>query len=169
MKPGGSRVKGATFERWVAKALNDGLGLTGAAAARRGLVQSRGGGAEGGDIELPSAPLHFECKHSKADTCRSALRQANADLAARGPSAAMTAAVAVVRKHGGRTVTVGMAVSDAAALLDAALRGVDLAAAIASRGGAARSAGGVVMFEWPDFVELLRGTLLRAEAAPTRR
>ncbi len=119
MKPGGPRRKGNTFERWVAATLNVALGLTGDAAARRGLSQTRGGGAEVGDVTLPGWALHFECKHSKADTPRTAIRQATADLAARGDTE--TTPVAVVRKHGGREVMVGLYTVDALALLAAAV------------------------------------------------
>lgn len=164
MRPGGSREKGNTFERWVANGLNAALGLAGDKAARRGLSQTRGGGAEVSDVTLPGWALHFECKHSKADTPRTAIRQATADLAARGDTTSVP--VAVVRKHGQRIPVVGMYAADATAFLALGVpggrspHGVDLRAS-ARRLVRETSLADfdddhpLVLFSWPDFLALL--------------
>ena len=78
------RRKGATFERKIANELREALGLA-REDVRRGVGQSRGGGAEVPDVELPAGlPVHLECKHSNSVSPAAALRQAHRDAALRG-------------------------------------------------------------------------------------
>ena len=81
-----SRDKGARFEREIANTLSDKWGLPFA----RGIVQTRGGGAEVADVCLQDVngakskyphidKLHLECKHHKRTSIPSAWRQAEED------------------------------------------------------------------------------------------
>lgn len=78
----GARTKGHNFERKIANLLTDLTGLK----WRRGLNQSRDGGAESADVVCednhPLADLlHFELKRMKRCNIRAALRQALEDIA----------------------------------------------------------------------------------------
>lgn len=158
MKPGGQRAKGNTFERWVAAAINKAFGLTGEAAAHRGLSQTRGGGAEVSDVVFPGWPLHIEAKHSKADTVRTAIRQATADLHQRRSFDVIP--VAVVRKHGTSIPVVGLYARDASVLLNAAhgLGPRSLTTGVLGLDRAEFPRGDdhpLVTLTWPDFLALL--------------
>lgn len=72
----GARRKGHQFERDMANKLTKDTG----AVFRRGLGQSRGGGAEEADVMSEAIPqLHFELKRQKRCNIRAALRQAEND------------------------------------------------------------------------------------------
>jgi len=71
----GARLKGANFEREIANYLSEKTNLE----ARRGLAQTRGGGAEVGDVEI--AHLQLELKRHKRCNIKAALRQAVNDSA----------------------------------------------------------------------------------------
>lgn len=81
-----SRDKGARFEREIANLLSDRYDLPFA----RGIIQTRGGGAEVADVCLQDIndakskfphidKLHLECKHHKRASISAAWRQAEAD------------------------------------------------------------------------------------------
>lgn len=73
----GARAKGHNFERKIANYLTEKTGLK----FKRGLNQSRSGGAEGSDVmseELPE--LHFELKRMVRCNIKSALKQAQDDI-----------------------------------------------------------------------------------------
>ena len=74
----GARAKGANFERALAKIITNGTGIE----ARRGLAQTRGGGAEVSDVEMPL--VHIEAKRHKRCNIKSAMRQAVNDSEANG-------------------------------------------------------------------------------------
>lgn len=67
--------KGKSFEREVSEALRAVF-----PESRRGLSQSRGGGAEEADV-IGVAPFHIECKADEQISAWAALRQATADAA----------------------------------------------------------------------------------------
>jgi hypothetical protein len=69
----GARAKGANFERYLAKMIEEHVGLS----ARRGLAQTRGGGAEVSDVETKI--VHIEAKRHKICNIKAALRQAISD------------------------------------------------------------------------------------------
>lgn len=56
----GARAKGANFERSLAKIITESTSIE----ARRGLAQTRGGGAEVSDVEMPK--IHIEAKDKSA-------------------------------------------------------------------------------------------------------
>ena len=64
-----SRTKGHTFERWVAAEMRK---IMPGESIKRGL-QSRGGGAEEADVEMPY--FHIECKVGKLPNPRAATRE----------------------------------------------------------------------------------------------
>lgn len=77
MRPGGARLKGQRHERAVAKKFNAQIPSL---EAKRGIGQSRGGGAEVPDIVIPH--LHVECKHRRTvSMChiREAVKQSSGD------------------------------------------------------------------------------------------
>tara|TARA_B100000131_G_C17838395_1_gene500736 strand:+ start:261 stop:620 length:360 start_codon:yes stop_codon:yes gene_type:complete len=74
----GARAKGANFERWTANYLSENTSLE----ARRGLAQTRGGGAEVSDVEIDY--IHIEAKRHKRCNIKAALNQAINDCAANG-------------------------------------------------------------------------------------
>ncbi len=69
----GARMKGANFERELAKLFRDRIGI----AAERGLAQTRGGGAEVADVHMDY--LHIEAKRHKRCSIKKALDQAIED------------------------------------------------------------------------------------------
>ena len=69
----GARIKGAQFERDLAKMFSEKTPLE----AKRGLGQTRGGGSEVSDIDMPV--LHVEAKRHKRCNIKGALEQAIAD------------------------------------------------------------------------------------------
>lgn len=71
-----SVTKGKEFEREVA---SDMRGAMPGCNARRGLCQSRGGGAESADVVVPF--FHVECKRGKRPNIPAAIEQAIADCA----------------------------------------------------------------------------------------
>ncbi len=74
----GARAKGANFERWLANYLTETTPLE----ARRGLAQTRGGGAEVSDVEVDY--IHIEAKRHKRCNIKAALEQAINDSAVNG-------------------------------------------------------------------------------------
>ena len=74
----GARNKGANFERKLANILAESTPLD----ARRGLAQTRGGGAEVSDVEIKY--IHIEAKNHKRCNIKAALRQAINDSSANG-------------------------------------------------------------------------------------
>mgnify|MGYP003135881290 CR=1 FL=1 len=76
----GARQKGFQFERDVAKAFTNTTGIE----FKRGLGQTRGGGADVPDV-LPeddalSARIHIECKRQKVCSIKGAMKQAEEDI-----------------------------------------------------------------------------------------
>jgi hypothetical protein len=69
----GARIKGANFERQLAKLITENTPLI----AKRGLGQTRGGGSEISDVDIPL--LHIEAKRHKRCNIKAALEQAIAD------------------------------------------------------------------------------------------
>lgn len=74
----GARIKGANFERDLAKIFTEKTPLD----AKRGLGQTRGGGSEVSDIDMPI--LHVEAKRHKRCNIKAAVKQAIADSANNG-------------------------------------------------------------------------------------
>ena len=74
----GARIKGATFERKLAKYFNDNTPLE----AKRGIGQTRSGGAEVSDVDMPI--VHVEAKRHKRCNIKAALRQAIDDANVNG-------------------------------------------------------------------------------------
>ena len=71
-----ARVKGASFEREIANKISDFLKIV----FKRGLGQTRGGGAECADIFSEDLPqLHFELKRQAKPNIKAAYNQANDD------------------------------------------------------------------------------------------
>lgn len=66
----GARIKGATFERTLAKYFTDKTRLE----AKRGIGQTRIGGSEVSDVDMPV--VHVEAKRHKRCNIKAALRQA---------------------------------------------------------------------------------------------
>lgn len=66
----GSRVKGATFERWLAKYMTEHTDFT----AKRGIGQTRCGGAEVSDVDMPI--IHIEAKRQVRCHIKAAMKQA---------------------------------------------------------------------------------------------
>lgn len=73
-----ARIKGATFERQLAKYFNENTTLD----AKRGIGQTRSGGAEVSDVDMPI--LHVEAKRHKRCNIKAALRQAIEDANVNG-------------------------------------------------------------------------------------
>jgi len=72
----GARLKGANFERELAKKFNDHF-VQDHFQSKRGLGQTRGGGEEIADVEMPY--IHVEAKRHKRCNIKAALRQAIED------------------------------------------------------------------------------------------
>lgn len=70
----GARLKGANFERELAKYFNSHFNQMG---AKRGLGQTRGGGEEIADVEMDY--IHVEAKRHKRCSIKKALEQAIED------------------------------------------------------------------------------------------
>lgn len=66
----GARIKGATFERKLAKYFTENTKLE----AKRGIGQTRKGGSEVSDVDMPI--IHVEAKRHKRCNIKAALRQA---------------------------------------------------------------------------------------------
>jgi len=66
----GARIKGAAFERLLAKYFTDNTTME----AKRGIGQTRSGGAEVSDVDMPI--IHVEAKRHKRCNIKAALRQA---------------------------------------------------------------------------------------------
>ena len=66
----GARIKGAAFERLLAKYFTDNTPLE----AKRGIGQTRSGGSEISDVDMPV--IHVEAKRHKRCNIKAALRQA---------------------------------------------------------------------------------------------
>ena len=74
----GARIKGANFERHLAKLISEQTILS----AKRGLGQTRGGGGEISDVDIPI--LHIEAKRHKRCNIKAALEQAITDASDNG-------------------------------------------------------------------------------------
>lgn len=74
----GARVKGAAFERKLAKYFTDNTTFE----AKRGIGQTRSGGAEVSDVDIPI--IHVEAKRHKRCNIKAALRQAIEDANVNG-------------------------------------------------------------------------------------
>ena len=74
----GARIKGATFERHLAKYFTDNTIFE----AKRGIGQSRMGGSEVSDVDMPV--IHIEAKRHKRCHIKSALKQAFEDASING-------------------------------------------------------------------------------------
>jgi hypothetical protein len=74
----GARIKGAAFERKLAKYFSDNTPLE----AKRGIGQTRSGGAEVSDVDMPI--VHVEAKRHKRCNIKAALRQAIDDANVNG-------------------------------------------------------------------------------------
>ncbi len=74
----GARIKGAAFERKLAKYFTENTTLD----AKRGIGQTRSGGAEVSDVDMPI--LHVEAKRHKRCNIKAALRQAIEDANVNG-------------------------------------------------------------------------------------
>lgn len=68
-----ARIKGATFERDLAKYFTDKTPFE----AKRGIGQTRSGGAEVSDVDIPI--IHIEAKRQKVCRIKAALEQAIQD------------------------------------------------------------------------------------------
>ena len=73
-----ARIKGASFERDLAKYFTEKTSLD----AKRGIGQTRSGGAEVSDVDMPV--LHIEAKRHKRCNIKAALRQAIGDASING-------------------------------------------------------------------------------------
>lgn len=73
-----ARIKGATFERQLAKYFTENSPLD----AKRGIGQTRFGGAEVSDVDMPI--IHVEAKRHVRTNIKAALRQAIADAEKNG-------------------------------------------------------------------------------------
>ncbi len=69
----GARIKGAAFERLLAKYFTENTILD----AKRGIGQTRTGGSEVSDVDMPI--VHVEAKRHKRCNIKAALRQAIGD------------------------------------------------------------------------------------------
>lgn len=74
----GARVKGAAFERLLAKYFTEKTQLE----AKRGIGQTRSGGAEVSDVDMEI--IHIEAKRHKRCNIKAALKQAIADANVNG-------------------------------------------------------------------------------------
>lgn len=81
-KPGrGARMKGANFERKIAKLLTEHTGIE----WQRGLGQARKGGSEIADVYSEEVPgVHFEAKRHIRCNIKAAMRQALGDVSESG-------------------------------------------------------------------------------------
>lgn len=73
-----ARIKGATFERELAKYFTDNTPLE----AKRGIGQTRCGGSEVSDVDIPY--VHVEAKRQKRCRIKAAMEQAIADANVNG-------------------------------------------------------------------------------------
>ena len=73
-----ARIKGAAFERHLAKYFTENTSLD----AKRGIGQTRSGGAEVSDVDMPI--LHIEAKRHARCNIKAALRQAIQDANVNG-------------------------------------------------------------------------------------
>jgi hypothetical protein len=73
----GARIKGAQFERDIANLLSEKTGIE----FKRGLAQTRGGGAEVADVTATGLPkhVHFELKRQQRCNIKAAYAQAKND------------------------------------------------------------------------------------------
>lgn len=100
----GSRIKGATFERTLAAALSEATGLE----WKRGLGQTRGGGAETADVVCDQlTSFHFEAKNQKRCNIKAAMAQAENDIGVK-----MGVVPVVVTKDTGCDTLVTMKLAD---------------------------------------------------------
>lgn len=77
----GARLKGANFERQLAKKLTDATNIE----FKRGLGQTRRGGAEVADVVCDALPMiHIEAKRQKRCNIKAAMFQAVDDIGATG-------------------------------------------------------------------------------------
>ncbi len=74
----GARIKGAAFERLLAKYFTENTVLE----AKRGIGQTRSGGSEVSDVDMPI--IHVEAKRHKRCNIKSALKQAIDDANVNG-------------------------------------------------------------------------------------
>lgn len=74
----GARIKGASFERQLAKYFSENTQFE----AKRGIGQSRNGGAEVSDVDMPI--IHIEAKRHKRCHIKAALKQAIEDANVNG-------------------------------------------------------------------------------------
>jgi hypothetical protein len=74
----GARIKGAAFERLLAKYFTENTTLD----AKRGIGQTRTGGSEVSDVDMPI--IHVEAKRHKRCNIKAALRQAIQDANVNG-------------------------------------------------------------------------------------
>lgn len=74
----GARIKGAAFERLLAKYFTENTVLD----AKRGIGQTRTGGSEVSDVDMPI--IHVEAKRHKRCNIKAALRQAIEDANVNG-------------------------------------------------------------------------------------
>lgn len=107
---GGRSVrKGKDFERdiarqlaamWEAHATRAAAGVEVPAprAVRRGLSQSRGGGAEEADVVVGNLDLHVEVKHDNGISPAALMRQALGDVRASGTSTVSTLVIGVLKR-----------------------------------------------------------------------
>ena len=73
----GARAKGAAFERTIAATLTEATGKE----WKRGLAQTRGGGAETADVVCDSiSGFHIEAKNQKRCNIKAAMEQAEHDI-----------------------------------------------------------------------------------------
>ena len=73
-----ARIKGASFERELAKYFTENTSLE----AKRGIGQTRSGGAEVSDVDMPH--VHIEAKRQKRCRIKAAMHQAIADATVNG-------------------------------------------------------------------------------------
>ena len=74
----GARAKGANFERYLANYISDKTKLQ----AKRGLAQTRGGGAEVSDVDVKY--VHIEAKRHKRCNIKAAMKQSVDDSSKSG-------------------------------------------------------------------------------------
>jgi hypothetical protein len=74
----GARIKGAAFERFLAKYITENTDI----AAKRGIGQTRCGGSEVSDVDMPI--LHIEAKRHARCNIKRALKQAITDANVNG-------------------------------------------------------------------------------------
>jgi len=74
----GARIKGAAYERALAKYLTENTPLE----AKRGIGQTRGGGGEVSDVDMPY--IHVEAKRQQRCHIKGAMKQAVQDSSVNG-------------------------------------------------------------------------------------